>query len=175
MARCRVCCGIFLIVASMPCFLKMPACAASVSGANPVQPLMPMLTFASCAVAPVVASASMASIAVRFMVDLPFSMCKDVTRTLPESTMNRAVTEAALLRHERYVREFVEGFNFCPYARRSRDSTVQLVRASVLEKVRASGATPSVSDRIATANLKTLQGEGVDAMRALLGAIRADR
>ena len=193
--------------------------------------------------------------------------------------MNRAVTEAVLLRHERYVREFVEGFNFCPYARRSRetgtlqrvvlldegfqaaasaiadaierleqlpaasvevafiilpslklegarefemlvraareqtqarhgssatpfycvafhpefaedladehravrflrrspDPTVQLVRASVLEKVRSGGATPSVSDRIAAANLKTLKSEGVDAMRALLGAIRADR
>ena len=193
-----------------------------------------------------------------------------------------SVTAAALARHERYVREFVEGFNFCPYARRSRetgtlqrvvllerdfqaaanaiahaierlerlpaesmevgfiilpmlapelsqnaqkfemlvraarertevrhgssatpfycvafhpdfaedladehravrflrrspDPTVQLVRASVLEKVRASGVTPSVSDRIAAANLKTLQNEGVDAMRALLGAIRADR
>lgn len=199
--------------------------------------------------------------------------------------MNRAVREAALARHERYVREFVEAFNFCPYARRSReagalqrvvllerdfqaaasaiadaierleqlpaesmevgfiilpalapklsqgregarefemlvravreqtqarhgrsatpfycvafhpdfaedladehravrflrrspDPTVQLVRASVLEKVRASGATPSVSDRIAAANLKTLQDEGAGTMRALLGAIRADR
>jgi hypothetical protein len=190
--------------------------------------------------------------------------------------MNRAVREAALARHERYVREFVEAFNFCPYARRSRegdtlqrvvllerdfqaaagaiadaierleqlpaesmevgfiilpslelesarefemlvraarertearhgssatpfycvafhpdfaedladehravrflrrspDPTVQLVRASVLEKVRTSAA---VSDRIAAANLKTLQSEGVAAMRALLGAIRADR
>src|SRR4051812_5375166 len=191
-----------------------------------------------------------------------------------------AITAAALARHERYVREFVEGFNFCPYAKRSRetgtlqrvvlleegfqaaanaitdaierfeqlpaasvevafiilpslelpkglegarkfemlvraareqtqarhgssatpfycvafhpdfaedladehravrflrrspDPTVQLVRASVLEKVRTS---PAVSDRIAAANLKTLQSEGVAAMRALLGAIRADR
>lgn len=185
------------------------------------------------------------------------------------------ITAAALARHERYVREFVEGFNFCPYARRSRetgalqrvvlleedfqaavnaiagaierlerlpaesmdvgfiilpmlsqgarefemlvraareqtearhgtsatpfycvafhpdfaedladehravrflrrspDPTVQLVRASVLEKVRTSGA---VSDRIAAANFKTLQSEGIAAMRALLGAIRADR
>jgi hypothetical protein len=193
-----------------------------------------------------------------------------------------SVTAAALARHERYVREFVEGFNFCPYAKRSRetgtlqrvvlleegfeaaasaiahaierferlpaqamevgfiilpvlapelsqraqnfemlvraareqtearhgssatpfycvafhpdfaedladehramrflrrspDPTVQLVRASVLEKVRASAATPSVSDRIAAANLQTLKDEGVDAMRALLGAIRGER
>ncbi|HZE61435.1 MAG TPA: DUF1415 family protein [Burkholderiales bacterium] len=189
-----------------------------------------------------------------------------------------SVTAAALARHERYVREFVEGFNFCPYARRSRetgtlqrvvlleesfpaaasaiadaierleqlpaasvevafiilpslelesarefemlvraareqtearhgssatpfycvafhpdfaedlvdehravrflrrspDPTVQLVRASVLEKVRASNATPSVSDRIAAANLQTLKDEGADAMRALLGVIRAN-
>ena len=35
---------IFLIVASTPFFLKMPACVASVSGAKPVQPLMPMVT-----------------------------------------------------------------------------------------------------------------------------------
>src|SRR3954463_13409409 len=39
-----------------------------------------------------------------------------------------AITAAALARHERYVREFIEGFNFCPYAKRSRETgTLQRV------------------------------------------------
>src|SRR3954463_10161711 len=50
-ARCRSFCGIFLIVTSRPFFLKMPAWLASVSGANPVHPEMPMATFTSCATA----------------------------------------------------------------------------------------------------------------------------
>src|SRR5580765_252704 len=44
-----------------------------------------------------------------------------------------AVTAAALARHERYVREFVEGFNFCPYAKRSRE-TGTLQRVVLLEE-----------------------------------------
>src|SRR5262245_369591 len=51
MARCRSFCGIFLIVTSRPFFLKMPAWFASVSGANPVHPEIPMPTFTSWATA----------------------------------------------------------------------------------------------------------------------------
>src|SRR5262249_21324185 len=51
-------CGILLIVASMPFFLKMPASLASVSGAKPVQPLMPIATLASCAMAVVMSAAA---------------------------------------------------------------------------------------------------------------------
>src|SRR5436190_1321491 len=51
MARCRVACGIILIVASTPFFLKMPAFSARDNGAKPVQPLMPIETFGrSCAI-----------------------------------------------------------------------------------------------------------------------------
>jgi hypothetical protein len=77
--------------------------------------------------------------------------------------------------HPGFAEDLADEHRAVRFLRRSPDPTVQLVRASVLEKVRASGATPSVSDRIAAANLKTLQDEGVDAMRALLGAIRAER
>src|SRR5262245_17998216 len=50
-ARCRSFCGIFLMVTSRPFFLKMPAWFASVSGANPVHPEIPMPTFTSWATA----------------------------------------------------------------------------------------------------------------------------
>jgi hypothetical protein len=49
MARWRSFCGIFLIVTSRPFFLKMPTWLASVSGAKPVHPEMPMATFTSWA------------------------------------------------------------------------------------------------------------------------------
>jgi len=77
--------------------------------------------------------------------------------------------------HPEFSEDLADEHRAVRFLRRSPDPTVQLVRASVLEKVRASGATPSVSDRIAAVNLKTLKSEGVDAMRTLLGAIRADR
>ena len=48
-ARWRSFCGIFLIVTSRPFFLKMPASLASVSGAKPVHPEMPMPTLTSSA------------------------------------------------------------------------------------------------------------------------------
>src|SRR6267378_1322931 len=51
MARCRSFCGIFLIVTSRPFFLKMPAWFASVSGANPVHPEIPIPTLTSSAMA----------------------------------------------------------------------------------------------------------------------------
>ncbi len=40
----RLACGTFFKVTSRPCFSKMPACLASVSGAKPDHPLMPMVT-----------------------------------------------------------------------------------------------------------------------------------
>src|SRR6185503_586878 len=43
-ARWRSFCGIFLIETSRPFFLKMPASRASVRGAKPVHPLIPMAT-----------------------------------------------------------------------------------------------------------------------------------
>ena len=49
MARCRSFCGIFLIDTSRPLALKMPASLASVRGAKPVQPEMPMATWVSWA------------------------------------------------------------------------------------------------------------------------------
>src|SRR5262245_2008859 len=48
-ARCRLACGIFLIVTSRPFLAKMPASLASVSGAKPVQPEMPIATLVPCA------------------------------------------------------------------------------------------------------------------------------
>src|SRR5215470_3591394 len=50
MAKCRLACGIFLMVTSRPFLLKMPASLARVSGAKPVHPEMPMVTFV-CALA----------------------------------------------------------------------------------------------------------------------------
>src|SRR5687768_8376756 len=64
MARWRLCCGIFLIVASTPFFLKRPACAASVMGAKPVHPLMPIFTL-SCASAGSATSAPTAAMKIR--------------------------------------------------------------------------------------------------------------
>src|SRR5262245_47937596 len=49
MARCRLACGIFLIVTSRPFFAKMPASLASVSGAKPVHPEIPIVTLVPCA------------------------------------------------------------------------------------------------------------------------------
>src|SRR5258707_12247518 len=48
-ARCRFFCGIFLMVTSRPFFLKIPALLASVSGAKPVHPEIPMATLGSSA------------------------------------------------------------------------------------------------------------------------------
>src|ERR1700716_2532514 len=50
MARWRLACGIFLRVTSRPFLAKMPASLASVSGAKPVQPEMPIVTLV-CAIA----------------------------------------------------------------------------------------------------------------------------
>ncbi len=58
MARWRLACGIFLMVTSRPFLAKMPASLASVSGAKPVQPEIPMATLVPCAAAGVAASAA---------------------------------------------------------------------------------------------------------------------
>jgi hypothetical protein len=72
--------------------------------------------------------------------------------------------------HPDFAEDLTDEHRTVRFLRRSPDPTVQLVRASVLEKVRAT--TPSASDRIAAANLATLKSEGADAMRALLAAMR---
>jgi hypothetical protein len=47
--------------------------------------------------------------------------------------------EAALARNDRYVREFIEAFNLCPYARRTRE-TGRLQRRVLLDEGGAPGA-----------------------------------
>ena len=68
-ARWRLACGIFLIVTSRPFLAKMPASLASVSGAKPVQPEMPMATLVSWACAAAAARA-MAVRAINFLMRL---------------------------------------------------------------------------------------------------------
>src|SRR5882757_2085129 len=58
MVRWRSFCGIFWIVTSRPLALKMPASLASVSGAKPVHPEMPMATLVSCACAAAAAAST---------------------------------------------------------------------------------------------------------------------
>src|SRR5262245_50809786 len=55
MARCRLACGIFLMVTSRPFLAKIPASLAKVRGAKPVHPEMPMATLVPCAAAGVTA------------------------------------------------------------------------------------------------------------------------
>ncbi len=50
-------------------------------------------------------------------------------------------TTAALARNDRYVREFVEAFNLCPYAKRTRE-TGRLHREVLLEEGCAPGSPP---------------------------------
>src|SRR5579859_3509233 len=69
-----------------------------------------------------------------------------------------AVTAAALARHERYVCDFVEGFNFCPYARRSREIGM-LQRVVLLEE----GVTAAASAIAATIErLERLPAESME-------------
>ena len=51
-ARWRLACGTLTMFTSSPFFLKMPASLASVSGAKPVQPDMPIETAVSAAAEP---------------------------------------------------------------------------------------------------------------------------
>src|SRR5215475_4413442 len=69
MARCRLACGIFLIVTSSPFLAKMPASLARVSGAKPVHPEMPMVTLVPCAAAGVAKRAAAANTAAIVLID----------------------------------------------------------------------------------------------------------
>ena len=68
---------------------------------------------------------------------------------------------AALERNDRYVREFIEAFTLCPYARRTRESGM-LHRVVVLE---AGGAPQAPGFEAAVAALATAI-EGVEALPA---------
>jgi hypothetical protein len=57
-----------------------------------------------------------------------------------------------------------------PFIRRTPDPTLQLVRASVMERLRG-----DVSDDVARANFTTVTTRGVGALEALLADIRRDR
>src|SRR3954454_1975217 len=70
-ARCRLACGIFLMVTSRPFFAKMPASLARVSGAKPVQPEVPMATLVPCASAGVPAKQA-TSAAATILIDVMF-------------------------------------------------------------------------------------------------------
>lgn len=59
------------------------------------------------------------------------------------------------------------------FARRCPDPTVQLVRASVLDQVRASGV--DISGSIARQNFATVSGQRSDALPAVLEDLRRDR
>src|SRR5690606_38120447 len=71
-ARWRLACGIFRMLTSRPFFSKMPASFASVSGAKPVQPDMPIETAVSAwAAEDINAAAETAITQLRFMVRTP--------------------------------------------------------------------------------------------------------
>ena len=94
--------------------------------------------------------------------------------------------------HPDFAEDLSDEHRAVRFIRRSPDPTVQLVRASVLRAVRGSGSTDyvdvkgmsaaellavtaplSVSERIGSANLRTLEAEGPPRLRALLAGIRA--
>ena len=94
--------------------------------------------------------------------------------------------------HPDFAEDLADEHRAVRFIRRSPDPTVQLVRASVLRAVRGAGSTDyvdvkgmsavelmavaaplSVSDRIGSANLRTLEAEGPPKLRALLAEIRA--
>ncbi|HUJ27626.1 MAG TPA: DUF1415 family protein [Myxococcales bacterium] len=97
--------------------------------------------------------------------------------------------------HPDLPRDLADGHRAVQFIRRSPDPTIQMVRASVLRAVRGPDdggtrvltgahelsleqllaiATPlSLADRIAQANLETLQREGPDRIEALLSSFRA--
>ena len=93
--------------------------------------------------------------------------------------------------HPGFAEDLADEHRAVRFIRRSPDPTVQFVRASVLRAVRGTGAAdyvdtsamsaaelmavsapPSVSDRIARANLRTLQAQAPDRLRGLLAEIR---
>jgi len=93
--------------------------------------------------------------------------------------------------HPHFAEDLADEHRAVRFIRRSPDPTVQLVRASVLRAVRGSGASDyvdvagmspaellavtapvPVSDRIGQANLRTLQEQPPDRLRALLARFR---
>jgi len=70
-----------------------------------------------------------------------------------------------------------ESFDGAPqlvsFVRRTPDPTIQLVRASLIDRLRE--ARPAVSDEIARHNLATLRARGAAALDQVLRAIRRDR
>src|SRR4051812_7908805 len=84
MARCRLACGIFLMVTSRPFLAKMPASLASVSGAKPVQPEVPMATLVPCASAGAPAKQA-TSAAATILIDVMFRSIPDV---LPQTFLH---------------------------------------------------------------------------------------
>ncbi len=94
--------------------------------------------------------------------------------------------------HPDFAEDLADEHRAVRFIRRSPDPTVQLVRSSVLRAVRGGGASDyvdtsglspaelmaisaplSVSDRIGRANLRRLQEEGLEKVRALQEAIRS--
>src|SRR5688572_22876467 len=94
MARWRSFCGIFLMSTSRPCFLKMPASFASVSGANPVQPEMPTATLVCACAANGSSSSRDRARTVRFMRNSSFDekngLGRDPERGKPVQTAKYA-------------------------------------------------------------------------------------
>src|SRR3981189_413315 len=84
MARCRLAWGIFLMVTSRPFLAKMPASLASVSGAKPVQPEVPMATLVPCASAGAPAKQA-TSAAATILIDVMFRSIPDV---LPQTFLH---------------------------------------------------------------------------------------
>ncbi len=92
--------------------------------------------------------------------------------------------------HPGLPQDLADAHRAVSFIRRSPDPTLQLVRATVLEAVRgeqgsvfvdpgslrpevlAAASPPSVSERIARANLETLRREGADRIAALLASFR---
>jgi hypothetical protein len=99
--------------------------------------------------------------------------------------------------HPDLPRDLADGHRAVQFIRRSPDPTIQMVRASVLRAVRGPNdggtrvvtdpgslsleqllaiASPlTLADRIAAANLETLQREGPDRIEALLASFRGER
>ena len=87
------------------------------------------------------------------------------------TTPTGSVEEAALARSDRYLREFVEAFHFCPYAKRCRESgklhrRVVLRAEDALDAVRAVEALPEDSVEVALLLFPNAAADGVESARA---------
>ncbi|MEA2698558.1 MAG: hypothetical protein QOI66_2829 [Myxococcales bacterium] len=69
--------------------------------------------------------------------------------------------------------EFRDANQLVAFVRRCPDPTVQLVRASLMEQVRAAGV--DVSESVARQNFATVSTRGVEALGAILEDLRCDR